>query len=133
LPRPNRVLEQRVIRRAAGRCEYCHFPEAAAELPFHCDHIIAQKHGGATTEANLAWSCFSCNLRKGPNLTGLDPNSGELTRLYNPRADIWTEHFVWDGAWLRGKTAIGRATISVLDMNHPDALAVREALLDEDS
>jgi len=103
-----------------------------SELAFHCDHIIAEKHGGATTEANLAWACFSCNLRKGPNLSGLDPVNGELTRLFHPREDIWEEHFAWHGAWLQGKTAIGRTTISVLDINHPDAVAVREALLDEE-
>jgi hypothetical protein len=131
MPRPNRALEQRVVHRGAGRCEYCHLPEAASELEFHCDHIIAEKHGGPTVEENLAWACFSCNLRKGPNLSGLDPASGKLTRLLHPRTDSWNEHFAWEGAWLRGKTAIGRTTIAVLDINHPDAVAVREALSDE--
>lgn len=120
-----------VIRRAAARCEYCHLPEAPSELEFHCDHIIAEKHGGTTVEDNLAWACFSCNLRKGPNISGLDPSSGKLTRLFHPRTDHWDEHFAWERAWLRGKTAVGRTTIAVLDINHPDALAVREALSDE--
>ncbi len=70
-------VEREVVRRAGGRCEYCHFPEQAAELPFHLDHIIARKHLGLTEEANLAWACFSCNLRKGPNIAGLDPVTGE--------------------------------------------------------
>lgn len=132
MPRPNRALEAKVIRRAAGRCEYCHFPVEVSELPFHCDHIIAEKHGGATNDTNLAWACFSCNLRKGPNLSGLDPVSGELMRLFHPRTDVWEQHFAWKGAWLQGKTSIGRTTIAVLDINHPDAVAVREALLDEE-
>lgn len=131
MPRPSRALEAAVRGRGAGRCEYCHFPETAADLPFHCDHIIAEKHQGPTTAENLAWACFTCNLRKGPNLSGLDPATGKLTRLFHPRTDKWDEHFEWNGTWLRGKTAIGRATIVVLDINHPDALAVREALLDE--
>ena len=66
MPRPDRALELEVVRRAQGRCEYCHFPETAAELPFHVDHIIAEKHGGQTVSSNLAWACFSCNLHKGP-------------------------------------------------------------------
>jgi hypothetical protein len=58
MTRPNRALEAEVIQRAYGRCEYCHFPVAGAELPFHVDHIIAEKHGGATHSANLAWASF---------------------------------------------------------------------------
>jgi len=131
MPRPDRALEAEVIRRAQGRCEYCRFPESAAELPFHVDHIIAEKHGGATMSANLAWACFSCNLRKGPNIAGLDPDTGELTRLYHPRTDQWAGHFEWDGVRLRGKTPVGRTTVAVLAPNDADALALREALRDE--
>lgn len=116
---------------AAGRCEYCHFPESASELPFHVDHIIAEKHRGPTVSANLAWACFSCNLAKGPNIAGIDPTTGRLTRLFHPRRDVWDEHFGWNGAVLRGRTAIGRTTIVVLAMNESDSIAVREALLDE--
>ena len=129
--RPDRALQRAVIHRAAGCCEYCRFPEAAGELPFHCDHVIAEKHSGQTDSVNLAWACFSCNLRKGSNIAGLDPVSGQLTRLFHPRTDVWTEHFEWQGIWLRGRTPVGRATIAVLDMNHEDALAVRAALVQE--
>lgn len=127
----SRTLELEVRGRAAGRCEYCLFPESASELPFHTDHIIAEKHGGLGESENLAWACYSCNLRKGPNIAGLDPDTGELTRLFNPRVDGWSEHFVWDGVWLRGRTVIGRTTVAVLDINHADSLAVREALREE--
>lgn len=131
MARPDRALETEVIRRAQGRCEYCHFPESASELPFHLDHIIAEKHGGPTISANLAWACFSCNLRKGPNIAGIDPDTEELTRLFHPRTDHWAEHFEWDGVWLRGRSAIGRTTVAVLVPNDADALAVREALRGE--
>lgn len=133
MPRPSRILQLEVRGRAAEHCEYCLFPDYASELPFHIDHIIAEKHGGRTEPENLAWACFSCNLRKGPNIAGLDPETGELTSLFNPRADAWSEHFAWDGVWLRGKTAIGRATVTVLDINHVDSVTVREALREEES
>lgn len=129
--RPNRILEEAVIRRAAGSCEYCQLPESASELPFHLDHIIAEKHGGPTDSANLAWACFSCNLRKGPNIAGLDAETRQLTRLFNPRTDVWAEHFEWQGFRLLGKTPVGRATVAVLDINHEDAIAVRAALSEE--
>ena len=131
MTRPVRSLEAAVIRRARGRCEYCHFPAAASELPFHVDHIVAEKHRGPTTAANLAWACFSCNLYKGPNVAGIDPLTGRLTRLFHPRRDVWSEHFNWDGIRLHGKAAVARTTIAVLAMNSPDSLAVREALRDE--
>ena len=133
MPRPNRALEAKVIRRANGRCEYCQFPRTASELPFHIDHIIAEKHRGPTTVENLAWACFSCNLYKGPNLAGVDPVTGKLTRLFNPRQDTWAEHFAWDDAWLRGKTSVGRTTIAVLAINGADSVAVREALIAEET
>ena len=129
----SRTLELEVRVRAAGRCEYCLFPESASELPFHIDHIIAQKHGGQSESENLAWACFSCNLRKGPNIGGLDPDTGELTALFNPRTDGWSDHFAWDGVLVRGKSAIGRATVAVLDINHVDSVTVRKALREEES
>jgi HNH endonuclease len=86
-------LKETLRRRAGFRCEYCHLPEAIAELPFQFDHIVAAQHGGMPTEDNLAWACARCNRHKGPNLSGIDPESGKLTRLFNPRIDVWAEHF----------------------------------------
>ena len=82
-------LKETVRRRAGFRCEYCHLPEAIAELPFQFDHVIAVQHGGLATEDNLAMACARCNRYKGPNLSGIDPESGLLTRLFNPRTDAW--------------------------------------------
>ncbi len=100
-------------------------------IPFEVDHILAQKHGGPTHLENLALSCFYCNSHKGPNIAGVDSVSRRIVRLYHPRKDRWSRHFEWAGAVLRGKSAIGRATIAVLSINDPDAIAVREALIEE--
>jgi hypothetical protein len=125
------TLAALVRERARSRCEYCQLSEAFLAIPFEIDHILAQKHGGPTHEDNLALSCFYCNSHKGPNLAGVDPASDRIVRLFHPRRDRWPRHFEWDGATLRGKTAIGRATIAVLSINNPDAIAVREALMEE--
>jgi len=72
------ALEELVPRRARFRCEYCLLPQALVSTPFQFDHIIAQSHGGQTTSDNLAFACFHCNNFKGPNLAGLDPDTGRV-------------------------------------------------------
>ena len=91
------ILRQRVWDRAQGACEYCHIPQRFDILPFQIDHIIAQKHHGPTVGENLALCCYSDNSYKGPNIAGIDPYRGEVTRLFHPRRDVWDEHFQWDG------------------------------------
>ena len=93
--------------------------------------MIAEQHGGVATEDNLALACVRCNRYKGPNLSGIDPESQKLTRLFNPRTDAWNKHFVWTVASLSGRTAIGRTTIAVLQINHPEAQNQRADLLKE--
>jgi len=124
-------LKESVRRRARLRCEYCHLPESIAELPFQFDHVISEQHGGVATADNLALACVRCNRYKGPNLSGIDHESGKITRLFNPRSDVWSKHFVWKGASLSGRTAIGRTTIAVLQINHPEAQNQRADLLRE--
>jgi hypothetical protein len=123
-------LQELVWRRANGRCEYCQFPAEVAILPFQIDHIIAEKHGGATIAENLALSCERCNSHKGPNIAGY--LEGRHVRLFNPRLDSWSEHFDWDGPSLFGKTDIGRVTIDVLAINLPYRVALRASLIGEE-
>src|SRR5437762_406885 len=115
-------LKTQVRRRARFRCEYCQFPERFAELPFQIDHIVARKHSGPTKAANLALACFRCNSHKGPNLSGIDPLSSQVVRLFHPRQDRWAEHFEWNGPKLIGLTPPGRATIAVLHINRSDVV-----------
>src|SRR5207237_6053077 len=108
------------------RCEYCHVPDSADALPFHIDHIIAQQHGGKTVATNVCCACYSCNLSKGPNLSGRDDVTGRIVRLFNPRRQKWHLHFRWNGAKLVGKTPIGRATIATLGINSELRVEFRE-------
>ncbi|MBV9125614.1 MAG: HNH endonuclease [Planctomycetes bacterium] len=119
-----------VRRRARRRCKYCRLHEEDDPLfTFHVEHIRARQHGGTDTPGNLALACHQDNLHKEPNLTGIDPVTGKLTRLFNPRRHKWTRHFRWDGLRLVGRTAIGRATVVVLGMNLVDRVTLREALI----
>jgi hypothetical protein len=98
-------------------------------LPHEIDHIRAKKHHGPTTLLNTCLACAYCNAAKGSNPAGFDPESGELVPLFNPRADVWAEHFAWDGPQLLGLTAVARATIDVLNVNAPERVEHRRLLL----
>ena len=115
-----------VRRRVANRCEYCRLHQDDSPLAaLHIEHIRPRKHGGADDESNLCLACVDCNLRKGPNLTGIDPLTGAVTVLFNPRQQRWNDHFAWAGIRIIGRTAIGRTTIEVLEMNSDDQLSLR--------
>ena len=89
------------------------------------EHITARQHGGGDVPENLALACHHCNLHKGPNLSGLDPQTGELTRLFNPRLDDWNEHFAARGGEVIGLSTIGRTTVILLKMNEDGRLQLR--------
>lgn len=90
------VLRRLVSERAAGRCEYCRYPEEVAFFAFEIEHIISEKHGGPTTAENLTLACPCCNRAKGTDLGSLDPTTGQLTPFFNPRTQLWHEHFSLD-------------------------------------
>jgi len=125
------ALISEVRRRAEETCEYCGMPQAAHVRIFAVDHVVARQHGGPSTPDNLALACLRCTSHKGPNLAGIDPESGRMTRLFHPRRDAWDKHFRWNGPYLAGLTDVGRTTIAVLTINHPDYVALRESLMAE--
>jgi hypothetical protein len=125
----HRALEREVRRRARSLCEYCRLPQSCHRKTFHVDHIVAQQHDGPTEAENLALSCSYCNFHKGTNLSGIDPVNRQMTRLFNPRQDVWQEHFTWDGPHAVGQTAIGRATVAVLNMNSGIRVRIRRELI----
>ena len=126
-----KALERRVWLRAC--CEYCLMPQEFDDIPFEVDHVIAKKHGGEMLANNLALSCFFCNSFKGSDLAGLEPKTRKLTPLFNPRRHSWTRHFRWKGAYLLGRSAIGRVTIKVLRINDALRVELRQNLIDEGS
>jgi hypothetical protein len=125
------ALVRLVRKQAHDRCEYCRLPEQFSSIGFEIDHIIAEQHGGKTSAGNLALACFADNHHKGPNLAGIDPKTGRRTWLFNPRRQKWNRHFRWNGAVLLGRTAVGRTTISVLQINASHRIAQRAALIAE--
>ena len=127
----DKALQRRVWRRAHGCCEYCRIPQELDDTPFEFDHVVARKHDGLTVGRNLALSCFWCNSFKGPNIAGRDRKTRRLTPLFNPRRQSWPRHFRWQGAYLLGRTSVGRVTIAVLKINDPIRVEFRQNLIDE--
>ena len=116
---------------ADRRCEYCRLPEAADEWPFHVEHIVARQHGGDNRYENLCWACSRCNLYKGPNLASIDAESGQVVSLFNPRMELWIEHFSLVDDRVIGITAVGRVTAQLLRMNAARRVALRSELIEQ--
>jgi hypothetical protein len=125
-------LRRLVHERAGGACEYCLAPEATALFAHEVDHVVAEKHGGTTTEDNLALACGLCNLFKGSDIGSLDPVTGELVPLFHPRRDRWSDAFQLVDARIVGRTAAARATVRLLQLNRPDRVAERAVLMAAD-
>jgi hypothetical protein len=125
--RPSAELRRQVEERAHQCCEYCLVPQELAASRHQVDHVIAEKHGGQTTLDNLALSCMVCNRRKGSDIGSLDPDSGTLIPLFNPRTQQWSDHFQLDGMHIVGLTAAGRTTGTFLQLNAVERLVERAA------
>jgi HNH endonuclease len=123
------VTRELVRERAGSRCEYGLHPQEYSETTHHVEHIVARQHFGSDVLSNLALACIYCNSHKGPNLTGIDPDSGAIVPLFNPRRDRWADHFTLRGAFIVGRTPTGRTTVYVLAMNARHRLNVRAELI----
>jgi 5-methylcytosine-specific restriction endonuclease McrA len=119
---------QAVTERAKQKCEYCLLDEKHSIYSHEIDHIIPEKHRGQTVDSNLCYACLDCNRNKGSDFASLDPVTGEVTLLYNPRQDQWAEHFKLDEAQITPLTAKGRVTVFILKLNDPKRLLNRQRL-----
>lgn len=122
----NPATRAAIRERAGNRCEYCQLHQDDSPLAvLHVEHIVPRFHGGSDKLDNLALACIDCNVHKGPNLTGIDPETNRVTELFRPRRHRWDEHFTRRGVYIVGTSAIGRTTVRVLHMNSDDQLALR--------
>ena len=123
-------LRSQVIERANELCEYCLIPQSFSFSTHQIDHIIAQKHGGQTISENLALSCSLCNKHKGSDIASIDPQTGIITSLFNPRQDIWDDHFELQVSGnIHPLSPKGRATARLLQFNQSFRIAERRLLI----
>lgn len=128
-PYINPELRRLVADRADSLCEYCLILETDRVSGCHVDHIISVKHGGSTTEENLAYACTFCNLQKGSDLGSIVWRTGELVRFFNPRRDAWHSHFGLEGSLIQPLTDIGEVTARILEFNTDARILERELLI----
>lgn len=114
-----------VYERAQGCCEYCQTCEDNIGQAMHVEHI---NPAGGDGPENLCLSCPNCNLSKAKATHAPDPDTGQLVPLFNPRTQVWSEHFIWqaNGIRVQGLTSIGRATVVRLRMNQTRILVARQ-------
>ncbi len=123
------TLRKLVIERAGNRCEYCRIEQNESRpYRFPVDRIISGQHGGNYGRENTAFACHECNEKKGPNLSGVDAQTAAVVQLFNPRTQVWSEHFEFQGARIVGLTPIGRATVQTLGFNDEDRIRLRTEL-----
>jgi len=127
IPAPLRL---EITARARGFCEYCHSNSEFSDSPFDIEHIFPVSEGGGNISENLALSCHGCNLHKSNKTVGFDVVSEEMVRLYNPRKDIWNDHFAWARSFtfIVGLTPVGRATVETLKLNRKGLVNQRKVL-----
>lgn len=89
-------------------------------MPLHLEHIVPVAAGGATVEENLWLACPLCNGHKGTQTHATDRETGAFAPLFNPRRQVWSDHFRWsdDGTLIVGTTPTGRATVDALRLNN---------------
>jgi hypothetical protein len=121
-------LRRLVVQRASEMCEYCRIHQTFSIYSHEIDHVIALKHGGQTVPENLVLACLPCNRHKGSDLTSLDPITGKITPLFNPRIQVWSEQFELEAGFIKGLNATGRTTLFLLKINEAKRLRLRQAL-----
>ncbi|MGI8669239.1 MAG: HNH endonuclease [Aridibacter sp.] len=113
---------------AKNRCGYCLSQQEYVWDILEIDHIIPLTKGGKDDEENLWLICSTCNNSKYNKIEGFDLKTKQNAPLFNPRLQNWHEHFKWSKAASKiiGKTKIGRATISALNLNRERFIKVRK-------
>ncbi len=122
------ALHRLVATRAEYLCEYCLIHEEDTFFGCELDHIISEKHGGQTEADNLAYACVFCNRSKGTDIGSVLPSSGVVVRFFNPRVDLWAEHFALDGAIIVALSDVGEVTARILGFNSSERVFERQTL-----
>lgn len=121
-------LRDKIIEAAENRCGYCQNPQDLVPIPFQIEHILPKASGGTDDEENLWLACGVCNSFKHAKTHAIDPETNTKTPLFDPRRQIWHEHFEFrqSHSEISGKTPCGRATVIALKLNNVRAVKMRK-------
>ena len=121
------ALRIKIAESGQHRCGYCLTQVAVTGMAMEIDHLLPVAAGGDSTVENLWLACPRCNRAKGTQTHAVDAETGRQAPLFNPRTQVWREHFAWRdaGVTVVGLTPIGRATVVALDMNNNFVIRAR--------
>lgn len=122
-----KALRDQITKEARHRCGYCLTSARITGAPMEVDHIVPESLGGPTIRGNLWLACSMCNDHKGNRIAAPDPLTGEMVRLFDPRQQVWSDHFRWntEGDLVVGMTPTGRATIAAIRLNRAEIVEAR--------
>ncbi|PZO16897.1 MAG: hypothetical protein DCF25_11930 [Leptolyngbya foveolarum] len=101
------ALAQRIRTSAQNRCGYCLSPQRLVMARLEIEHIIPLIKGGTNNESNLWLACPLCNGHKSSKIKAADPKTGKSVPLFNPRTQIWADHFCWSN----GRCCMNKASL----------------------
>ncbi len=121
-------LKNKIRRDARNRCGYCQTPQEIISVPFEFEHLHPIGEGGTNDEENLWLACRNCNGFKHAKTHAIDPQTDSKTPIFNPRKQVWREHFEFSDnkTEIIGITACGRATVIALRLNFEQAVNARK-------
>lgn len=120
-----------IAERANHCCEYCLSQAAYSPDYFSAEHTAPLADFGKDDVENIAYSCQSCNNHKYIFTNAVDPLTGTISPLFNPRQHVWAEHFIWADNFsiLEGISPTGRCTIERLKLNRVSVVNLRVLLV----
>jgi hypothetical protein len=122
------ALRKHVAERAYHVCEYCLIHEDDTLWGCEIDHVISRKHQGSSDAGNLAFCCSTCNATKGTDVAAFVGTPPQLSRLFHPRQDKWSDCFALRRVIIESENGFGEATVQLLRLNNSLRLIEREAL-----
>ncbi len=127
MSRISRKIQAKVRKEAKNRCGYCLLPQEILMSKLEIEHLTPLAEGGTDEEENLWLACRDCNSFKSSKVYVFDEETGQKVKIFNPRTQIWQEHFIFseDKTTIIGKTPCGRATVIALRMNNEQAVSAR--------
>lgn len=134
MSRISQKLQNKIRLQAKNRCGYCLLPQHLNPTTLEMEHLHPTSAGGTDEEENLWLACRECNSHKSNKTHGFDTKTKRMVKLFNPRLQIWKNHFKFssDKTEIIGKTASGRATVEALQLNNSTLVTVRKLWIEFD-
>ncbi len=94
------------------------------------EHILPISKGRTDDLENLALACSACNGSKYNKTEAFDQSRNKIIPLFDPRKDVWKEHFAWnsDFSEIVGVSEKGKVTVETLKMNRKRTGIIRKFL-----